>query len=160
MKAFDLSTYIISYSDAKGDLVTNKKLQKLMYYVEAWNLVHLDSLISEDFQAWVHGPVVPEVYHQYKNFVYSPVIIDYNGKHASHFNDAIAEQNDVKDDKRELIDTVIYKYGALSSFQLEMLSHSEKPWLVARKGLEPTQPSDAVIDKQLMREFYKSLLDK
>ena len=61
MKALEISNIILTHFDYSGDLITNKKLQKLLYYVEAWNLVYKSSLIDDDFEAWVHGPVVPDV---------------------------------------------------------------------------------------------------
>ena len=160
MKADGVSQYLLSHYASKGDLITNKKLQKLLYYVEAWNLVHFDSIINEDFEAWIHGPVIPDVYRSYRGFVYSPIIIDYKGKHAGEVNAAIAHSLGLNGDVKNLVDEVIYKYGSLTSFQLEMLSHSEPPWLKAREGFAPNEQSDKVIDKKLMKEYYTSLLPK
>ena len=57
------------YLNQKGDAISPKKLQKLLRYVEAWYLVNFEgnSLIDEDFEAWIHGPVVPEVYKKLKH---------------------------------------------------------------------------------------------
>lgn len=50
MTALDLSTYIIAKYDNVGDLVTNKKLQKILYYIKAWGLVYFkDGVIDDDF---------------------------------------------------------------------------------------------------------------
>ena len=60
MKASDIAHIVTYYVNQKGDTISPKKLQKLLFYVEAWNLVHLKiPLIEEDFEAWVHGPVLP-----------------------------------------------------------------------------------------------------
>jgi uncharacterized phage-associated protein len=160
MKASDIAQYVLSYGNSKGDVLTNKKLQKLLYYIEAWNLVYFGSVIDENFEAWIHGPVVPEVYRSFREFGYSPIIIDYKGKHASEVNSEIVQSIKLKLEIKDLINEVIYKYGSLSSFQLEMLSHSEPPWLQAREGVAPNEQSDRVIDKSVMKDYYISLLPK
>ena len=69
MKAWDLGHIITHYVNEKGDTVSHKKLQKLLFYVEAWHLVNFgEPILNEDFQAWMHGPVVPELYHDLKEF--------------------------------------------------------------------------------------------
>jgi uncharacterized phage-associated protein len=74
MKAWDPGHIVTHFVNQRGDTVSHKKLQKLLYYVEAWNLVHLDSpLLDEDFEAWVHGPVVPELYHVLKEFGFNDI---------------------------------------------------------------------------------------
>ena len=142
----------------KGDFLTNKKLQKLLYYVEAWNLVYYESLIDEDFEAWVHGPVVPEIYRAYKNYGYSPINIKINHlkKSLSYLEEKIFRNKN----RKQLFDTIIDKYGNLASFQLEYLTHSETPWLKAREGLGPTEPCGNIIDKVVMKKYYSSLINK
>lgn len=163
MKASELAPYIIAYNDEYGDLITNKKLQKLLYYIAAWGMVYFDDgIIDDDFVAWVHGPVCVAVYHEYKDFGYSPLKIDYKGSSASeyirHFIDAHQEVDQIND-KIELINTVIQKYIPFSSLQLELLSHSEEPWREARVGLQPIEKGKSVINKSTMQHYYKSLLD-
>jgi len=52
----DLARYI---TERLGPL-TAMKLQKLMYYAQAWNLVwDEEPIFNEDFQAWANGPVLP-----------------------------------------------------------------------------------------------------
>ena len=74
MLASDLAHIITHYINQKGDNISPKKLQKLLYYVEAWNLVYFkNALIDEDFEAWVHGPVLPSIYHQLKEFKWNDI---------------------------------------------------------------------------------------
>lgn len=160
MKATKLARYIVSFFDHKGDLITNKKLQKLIYYVEAWNLVYLNSIYDENIEAWVHGPVVREVYDKYKKFGYSQIIQDYSeGSCASKELRKLEKSLDITEDKRELIETVLEKYGALSSFQLELLVHQERPWLEAREGLGPTDKCNKHISRDTMKKYYNGLIN-
>lgn len=161
MKAIELSKYIIAKFDNTGDLTTNKKLQKLLFYTEAWSLVYIASLIDEDFEAWIHGPVIPAVYQEYKRFGYSPIKMEYpKGSDSSKFVKNFKAAFDLSTNQIELINEVIGKYGVLTSYELENLSHSEKPWLDARSNIGYFDHCSKVIDKGKMKEYYSSLIAK
>jgi len=161
MKALTVADIIVTYFDTKGDLITNKKLQKLLYYVEAWNLVYHKSLIDDDFEAWVNGAVVPSVYREFKKFGYSAIETGYKkGETATKKLDRLFNETDISKKHKEILEGVLDKYGALASYQLESLCHSEKPWQEARKGLKPFEPSSNVIDKKVMKKYYSSLVKK
>lgn len=150
---------VVAWADMHGELISNKKLQKLLYYVQAWSLVFYRPLFDEDFQAWVHGPVAPSVYEEYKKFGYGTVKLEYaDGENAQSKFSALAAKIGDKQ-WAEFILKVLGKYGAFSAIELEMLSHSEKPWKRARKGLGPLEPSNAIIDQTTMKSFYKNLID-
>jgi uncharacterized phage-associated protein len=151
MKAKQVARYLIARHCSKGDVITNKKLQKLLYYTEAWALVYLKSLFDDDIEAWVHGPVVANVYGEYKDFGFNPIHID------TCDDKAVANEIGLNEDQIELIDSVLLKYGPLSSFQLEMLTHSEKPWLEARAGLKATESGTEKINRNTMMNFYKGI---
>lgn len=161
MTAYDLAHIVTHYVNGKGDAVSHKKLQKLLYYVEAWNLVHLENpLLNEDFQAWVHGPVLPSLYRELKGYGFNDlnVIHDDENKDIDELINTIVLRNELSEDQLELIYAVLDKYGSKTSFELEMLSHSEPPWVEARNGLPPTANCTTVIPKSRMREYYSSLL--
>lgn len=75
MDAINLSKYIIKSGKESGiNDISNKKLQKLLYYVQAWTLVLYDKkAFNDEIEAWVHGPAIPDVYRQYKNFVFEAI---------------------------------------------------------------------------------------
>ena len=160
MNASFMSKYVIAYFDSKGEPITNKKLQKLLYYIEAWHLVLSDSIIDEDFQAWVHGPVVPDVYHEFKEFGYRQLSLVYDKNiSASNFIKKLIGEQDILSKNIELLNEILEKYGSLSAFQLEFLTHSEDPWNIARKGYGELDACNEIIDKKLMREYYSKLLE-
>lgn len=158
MNASELSKYIIAKYDNVGDLVTNKKLQKILYYIKAWGLVYFeDGVIDDDFEAWIHGPVCPSVYKEYKMFGYNSIKIDYKGMSSSQFINNFKQQYGKKEEdknKIDMIDAVFNKYGKLSSLQLELLTHSEEPWIDAREGLSPIETGNKKINEEIMRKFY------
>lgn len=155
----DLAHIVTHYVNQKGDTVSHKKLQKLLYYVEAWNLVHLkEPIIDEDFQAWVHGPVIPSLYHELKPLGFNNFqVINYEDGDVDKLIANIIAKNKLSEDQQELIYEVLDKYGARTSFELEMMSHNEPPWIEARKGLPPHANCTNVISKDRMRDYYSSL---
>ena len=160
MTSWDLGHIITDYVNRKGDTVSHKKLQKLIYYVEAWHLVNFKtSIVDENFEAWVHGPVIPELYHQLKDFGFNnlEVINDDEEKTIEQEMDAIISKNNVIPESLELISSVLDKYASLSSLQLELLSHSEKPWLDARGNCAPHERCTNIISKEAMLSFYSAL---
>jgi uncharacterized phage-associated protein len=160
MKTSDLAHVVTHYINEKGDTVSPKKLQKLLYYVEAWNLVHLsDPLLFEDFQAWVHGPVLPSLYHELKEYKFNDLkVVAEEFDSPSQLILKIIENNKITHEKLDLIYAVLDRYGSLNSLQLEMLSHSERPWLEAREGFPPHVSCKNIIPKEKMKEYYSTLI--
>lgn len=158
MKAWDLGHIITHYVNEKGDTVSHKKLQKLLFYVEAWHLVNFgEPILEEDFQAWMHGPVVPELYQDLKEFGFNNItVINDTEETIDKEIEAIVVKNNIQD-KVEFIHSVLENYGSLSSFDLELLSHSEKPWIDARGGCLPHERCTNIISKKAMLDFYSSL---
>lgn len=162
MRASSLGHIITDYVNSMGDSVSPKKLQKLVYYVEAWHLVHFDkALVKEDFEAWMHGPVVPDLYREFKKFGFNNIrTINDELDLADARIRKVAKANDLSDNQLELIFSVLNRYGPLSSFELEMLTHSEKPWIEARADFLPHQRCTNIISKDVMKRFYTSQLDR
>ena len=134
----------LSHENRKG--ITNLKLQKLLYYSQAWYLVLAEEpLFAESIEAWVHGPVVASVFGEYKHFRWSEINEDGT---ASSIPDIDGH-----------LRAVWEAYGNFSASELERLTHQETPWLEARKGLAPDEPSRNIISLKTMREFYDSKLN-
>ena len=70
LSPFDVANWFTCSLDREaGDSITHLKLQKLIYYSQAWSLaLNGIALFEEDFEAWAHGPVIPEVYQEYKEY--------------------------------------------------------------------------------------------
>ena len=157
MDALTLSPYIIAKSNLAGDGITNKKLQKLLYYVKAWGLVYFeDGILTDEFQAWVHGPVCPVVYQEYKKYGFGLIDNDMSEEKALELVLEFRKKQVAEglSDKMDLVDAVFDKYGQMTSLQLEMLTHQEDPWIEAREGLSPIETGNRVISEASMRKFY------
>lgn len=148
--ALTVADYFLYKANKEKKPLTNKKLQKLVYYAQAWSLVLNDKkLFNEPIEAWVHGPAVRSLYCQYKNFGFSPII-----KNVEESSIKIVSKD------RELLDEVWNVYGKLDPDYLEMLTHSEKPWQDARNGLQSHQSSDNEINTKTMKSFYSTKLEE
>ncbi|HUQ90268.1 MAG TPA: type II toxin-antitoxin system antitoxin SocA domain-containing protein [Bryobacteraceae bacterium] len=126
--------------------ITNLKLQKLLYYSQAWYLVFEDSpLFSERLEAWVHGPVVPNVFGEFKSYRWNAI-------------DTAVAIEDVDPEIVGHVCEVMDAYGKFTATQLERLTHSEEPWKEARGGLPQDEPSRNVINLATMKRFYSAAL--
>ncbi len=161
MKSLDVSNLILACFDYKGDLITNKKLQKLLYYTEAWGQVYGMPFFDEPIEAWVHGPVIPNVYSEFKKFGYSPIVSQYEKNETSSTKIALLQKSiGINIDQYDLLKSVLQNYGSLSSYQLETLSHSEDPWRLTRGEIDSFAHSTREIDRALMKSYYSSLLNE
>ncbi len=150
MKAYDVGQYFLYLANQKRKPITNKKLQKLVYYAQAWSLVlNNKKLFSEPIEAWVHGPAIRSLYIRYKKFGFEPI---QEKRKAREIN--------IPKQARDLINTVWRAYGKLDVGYLEMLTHSEEPWQEAREGLQSSESSDNEISLEKMKSYYTEKLEK
>lgn len=140
---FDVAKYII---EKQGEM-SAMKLQKLVYYSQAWSLVWDDEkLFDEKIEAWANGPVVRDLYEAHKGQfkVCCSTLID-------------GDSGILSPDQRETIDSVIHAYGDKSAQWLSDQTHAELPWKQARKGLSDGDRGHAEIALDSMAEYYGSL---
>ncbi|MCC8014656.1 MAG: DUF4065 domain-containing protein [Eubacterium sp.] len=140
---FDVAKYIL---EKMGKLST-WKLQKLVYYSQAWALAWTEKpLFDEDFEAWSNGPVCRELFNSHK------------GKYAVTEDDIPnGDISKLSDDEKDTIDVVIEGYGNMLPFELRQQTHNEDPWINARGGLPDGVPCDTVITKDDIKFYYESL---
>ena len=140
--ALDVAQYIL---DKQGPMTT-MKMQKLVYYCQAWSLVWDGKpIFGEDIQAWASGPVVRELYQAHKG----AFLID--RLPGGNVGNLLLEA-------RETIDAVLRAYGDKSAEWLIDLTHREVPWNEARQGVTVGQNSENEITLASISEYYSSLL--
>ncbi len=141
----DVANYILHEFQVHGDCISNKKLQKLLYYVQAWHLaLHGESVFDEKFQAWVHGPVAPIVYRRFKDFGFKSI-------------DEKMEKPILPQTLTYHIDEVLDEYMQYNAWELELMTHDEEPWIEARKGLANNVQSQNEISEETMQQYYSNL---
>ncbi len=134
--------------------VTHLKLQKLVYYAQAWS-VALDgkALVREEFEAWPHGPVCRELYDRFKGNGWKPITLEVAGLDADYVPQIGA-------DEAELLEDVWGRYGLYTAKALENLTHNEAPWIEARGDISKIARSSEVISLDAMRSYYSSILSE
>lgn len=145
----DVCDYVIFRVCNGGSSLTELKLQKLLYYVQAWHLAFFgEPLFVQRFQAWVHGPVCRAIYDRFgaTKSLYSTVTLE--DIHPEFKPASVAEQH------RAHIDSVLEVYAGFTGTQLEEMTHQEGPWIAARRGYGDAQRCEIEIDEQLMRQHY------
>ena len=143
VSVFDVAAYILT----KRGPMSAMKLQKLVYYSQAWSLVWDDApMFSEAIEAWANGPVVRRLF----------------AAHRGQFTVSDVPGGDPKaldEVQRETVDIILGYYGDRSSQWLSDLTHMEAPWRDARAaaGLSDGERGNAVISHAAMAEYYDSI---
>lgn len=146
--AKNTADYVIRFFHESGDLITNLKLQKLLYYIQGWHLGLYDKpLFEEDFQAWVHGPVQPAIYGEYKHYMWNPICED-------------IPNIDLPENVCSHIEDVLKVYGIKTAYELERMTHHEEPWLIARGNIDHTEVCVNTITKFSMQSYFSRIADE
>ena len=141
---FDLAVYILY----KQGPMTAMKLEKLCYYAQAWSLAWDDvPLFNNRIEAWINGPVCPDLFAVHSGRYMVDASVFRNG------NPDVFSQ-----DQQETIDKVLEAYGSWTSGELSAKSHTESPWIDARKGLAPNERGCNEITFESMAEYYQGLI--
>ncbi|MEK8018042.1 MAG: type II toxin-antitoxin system antitoxin SocA domain-containing protein [Candidatus Parabeggiatoa sp.] len=138
----DVARYFLTLmSEENGDLISNLKLQKLLYYAQGSSLALWGNpLFSEKIEAWLHGPVIPSLYYEYEQ---------YNSK-------AIPRPQDVnfdcyEDDVQALLNEVYSVFGQYSAWKLANMVHEEPPW----QEVYESQPG-GIISLYSMKKYFEA----
>ena len=136
----------MAFANESGELLTNLKLQKLVFYAQAWFLANYKApLFDENFQAWVHGPVLPSLYKKYKDNGYKPISSDVKMEDMA---------KKIPEDIFSYLKEVAEVYMRYNAYELELMTHNEAPWLDARGDIEPDTRCEVEISKDSMIHFY------
>ncbi|TAF08655.1 MAG: DUF4065 domain-containing protein [Nostocales cyanobacterium] len=142
LSCHDVAKYFLAQTNEEaGDLISNLKLQKLLYYAQGFHLALYDEpLFPESIEAWTYGPVVPQVYRAYKKYDSGAIPIPEDIDFSKYDQQS-----------RELLDEVYSVYGQFSAWKLLSLIHEEEPWKNSREG-------NSVISHQVMKNHFKTQL--
>ena len=144
VSVFDIAAYILE-KQSKNHPITAWKLQKLVYYCQAWSLVWDEQpLFKEKIFAWANGPVVKELYEKHRGQFY----VEKLKKGASE---------NLSSNQKDTIDHVLKAYGDKTAQWLSDLTHMETPWIGARERLNPGERGEAEIKLASIHEYYSSI---
>lgn len=147
--ANQVADFFLFFAKEHGDFISQLKLQKLVYYADAWHMVNNEGspLVQENFEAWVHGPVVRDLYRRFREYKWNPILGDFQ-------KPEIAEEVE-----SHLID--IYEaFAKFNGFELEQMTHDELPWTEARGSCAPDDSCENIINKNTMFNFYLKVAEE
>jgi uncharacterized phage-associated protein len=131
----DVSRYVINYSNEKDYGISNLKLQKVLYFIQAYFLTNLPDgkpCFKEKIEAWDFGPVVPEAYREYKQYGSANIpamfsFIDFGDDiwdtQRKPFDNSI-----ILDEHKQMINDVVDRFSDFSATDLVTLTHKQAPW--------------------------------
>jgi uncharacterized phage-associated protein len=154
---------ILGKSFADKRPVSPLKLQKLLYYAHGYySAAYGQPLVDEAFEAWQYGPVVPAVYHEFKDFGNSPITREATDFGWDDEEPEVIPVPPLFDDPRvkKVIDYVWKQYAPLSAVILSEMTHRpDSPWDRTMKtnkfGLKNMD-----IPQSLIEDYFGTLVKK
>lgn len=126
----------VQMAEADADLISNLKLQKLLYQAQGCYLaLNGIPLFKEDIEAWEHGPVVPEIYRKYKSYHSNGI------EYQSDYDGSISSADET------ILKEVYEQFGQYSAWGLRNMTHHETPWLSTKRN--------DVIDLNVISDYFK-----
>ncbi|WP_250255829.1 type II toxin-antitoxin system antitoxin SocA domain-containing protein [Chryseobacterium sp. Marseille-Q3244] len=156
-----MSDYIIAFCQNMGVRISPLKIQKLLYYIQAWHIAKFNKaqLFNELPEAWVNGPVYRSVYNSYKSSFFKNEAISTELDESELYHEIKELQNklNLHGNQVLLIDAVLQAYAKLSDERLVLMTHSEKPWNKAREGLSPIERSGRKLNIDDMYDYFNKI---
>ena len=138
--AIAVAGYIIEYEHSKDRLISNLKLQKLLYFVQAQFFIEYGKpCFGNKIEAWSFGPVVPDVYHTYK--IYGSLDI-------TKLEDGI-NIDDISDEHKETINSVSETFSDTPVYEMVDITHHQTPWMRAKRN----QFSNEITNESIQQFF-------
>jgi len=148
IQPIDVANFFLSaMDDDAGDLISNLKIQKLVYYAQGVHLAMFDTtLFDEEILAWEHGPVVLSLYQEFKIF----------GKNAIEPNFTDFDMSIFSEAQKDMLKDVYNTFGQFSAWVLRNMTHDEFPWLeTTRNG----KVIGSVISTELLKKYFKTQIE-
>ena len=135
----------ISYGQRDMFSIEPMKLQKLLYLAHGWHLVFLkEALVSQGIEAWKYGPVIPEVYREFKEFKGNPIT------RLAPIEAAFLQPSETQN---ALLENVWRTYRDKTGIYLSMLTHERgSAWEMTRRDC--SEWYSPVIPNELIREEF------
>lgn len=144
-----LSDYILKHYGPMSHL----KLQRLLFYCDAYHLAYFDKeLIEDSFEAWVHGPISRKVYGSLKDKYMLYEELTYSNENQK---DVDKEFEELTQDQQDFVISILEELYTWTMFELGASIRNEKPWKEARIGYGEADKCHVEISKETTRLFYK-----
>lgn len=132
----DVSRYVINYSNDKEYGISNLKLQKILYFIQAYFLTNEpkgSACFNDKIEAWDFGPVVPRAYQEYKQYGSTNIpnmssFIDFDDNNIWKSERKYFDSSVILMEHRNMINAVVDKFANYSATDLVTLTHKQAPW--------------------------------
>jgi uncharacterized phage-associated protein len=145
VNVFDVVNFLLKHFDTDKYKITNMKINKLLYYIQGHYIAkYNEPLFLEPIEAWMFGPVIAHIYGEFFNFVDKTIPNNYicEGKTGNEINQEI----------QEFIKKTLNNYINLSSYDLSVQTHNEKPW---KNAYNPRKKwKNNIITHQSLKDFF------
>lgn len=147
----NIAKYFLIKAEMDGGLISPLKMQKMVYFTYVLYLLITKGkrLFLEKIEAWPAGPVVPSLYEELKKYGSTPINVQ-------RYVDIPEKKFRKKYSKEILIvlDAIYETCERFTPFELMLMSHKDKAWLKARKGLEPNEKTNNTLEDKVILEQY------
>lgn len=139
----EICNYIISYCNRKDYPISNLKLQKILYFLQAYFLVVTGrSCFPEPIEAWEFGPVVPVAYKCWSAYPFSIPYV---------FYDPFDDKGQIVMEDRIMIERLVYHLKSFTAYDLTKASMKQSPWRETFKENEEYK----VIPNELIKDYFE-----
>jgi uncharacterized phage-associated protein len=144
--ALTVAKYVVAKCNEQGYTISNLKLQKVLYFIQAQFLVATgEPCFSDNIEAWDFGPVIPKVYYWY--LAYGSASIPYLYENYScPFTSSF---------HKKMVDKMIEKCGKYSSATLVQITTQQTPWKNAWEKYKHSERIEIISHKSLT-DYFKN----
>lgn len=160
-KVLDVSRHVINYSIDKNYSISNLRLQKLLYFIQAYFLSYTEKkepCFREEIEAWDFGPVVPEAYYNFKQYGSSNIpkiekLMEFVKEDSVWKLKSIDYNDDCLDDEdKQVINDVVDSLSEFSALELVNITHNQSPW----KDVYVPNKRGIIIKNEAIRSYFSS----
>lgn len=134
--ALDVSRYVINYSNQRDYGISNLKLQKVLYFIQAYFLTNTEEgtpCFLQKIEAWDFGPVIPDVYREYRQYGSANIpmmtsFVYFSDDDVWNTERRFFDSSCISDNDKKMIDDVVDKFSDYSATDLVTLTHKQAPW--------------------------------
>lgn len=156
-KVLDICRHVINYSNQCDYGVSNLKLQKILYFIQAYFLINSrekEPCFLERIEAWDLGPVVPEAYREYKQYGGGDIpsitaYFKFDEGNLWNCEKIPYEDNVITEEDCSLIDEVVDRFSTYTATDLVNLTHQQAPW---KKAYIPNMNNEITVEA--IKEYF------